>query len=100
MRKHRLLTVGLALALVSALPSWATDQPASLAPDKVQREKMAQAHAKMAECLRSARPMAECQTEMRSAHSLGMGAQKGPGMKQGCGMMDKAPKASAEPGQP
>ena len=49
-------------------------------PSKEQREKMAQAHEKMAACLRSDRPVADCHQEMMQACHDTMGAQ-------GCGMM-------------
>lgn len=43
-------------------------------PSSEDRAKMADAHQRMAECLRSDRPMKECRGEMKSAHgSLGHG---------------------------
>ena len=38
------------------------------APTKEEREKMAQAHEKMAACLRSDRPMSDCHAEMMKLH--------------------------------
>jgi hypothetical protein len=42
------------------------------APSPEDRAKMAEAHEKMAACLRSNRPMTECRSEMKKAHA-GMG---------------------------
>lgn len=42
------------------------------APSPEDRAKMAEAHEKMAACLRSNRPMKECRSEMKKAHQ-GMG---------------------------
>jgi len=50
------------------IPVYAADPPAAasrtMAPTKEQREKMAQAHEKLAACLRSDRDVAECHHEM------------------------------------
>lgn len=54
------------------------------APSKEQREKMAQAHEKMAACLRSDRPVADCHQEMMQTCHDTMGGQ-------GCGMMMMGP---------
>ena len=77
-RTNRLLgylTLGL-LALAS--PAFAdhheksttdkTAQPAKSEPSAETRAKMADAHQKMAECLRSTRPVHECHAEMHKAH--------------------------------
>jgi hypothetical protein len=49
-------------------------------PSKDQRDTMAQAHEKMAACLRSDRPIEDCRQDMMQACHDTMGAQ-------GCGMM-------------
>jgi hypothetical protein len=85
------LAMTLALATTSLL---AAETGMDAAPGKAMREKMAQAHADMAQCLRSDRPMGECQAAMRAAHESAMG--KGMAMKKGCGMMDK-PSDTAVP---
>ena len=41
-------------------------------PTKEQREKMAEAHEKMAACLRSDRPIQECHDEMMKQHDMMM----------------------------
>lgn len=88
--KKRVGVLALAMAATSLLAAEpAMDAPAS----KAMREKMAQVHADMAQCLRSDKPMGECQAAMRAAHESVMG--KGMGMKKGCGMMDKPSDAAA-----
>lgn len=44
-------------------------------PSAEERAKMADAHQKMAECLRSTRPMKECRADMKKMHGM-----------EGCGM--------------
>jgi hypothetical protein len=94
MRAKKLVAV-LAMTLALATTSLLAAEPGMDAvPSKAMREKMAQVHSDMAQCLRSDKPMAECQAAMRAAHESVMG--KGMGMKNGCGMMDK-PSDSAAP---
>ncbi len=98
MRAEKLLAVlamSLALATTSLL---AAGTGMDTAPSKAKREKMAQAHADMAQCLRSDKPMGECQAAMRAAHESVMGKGMGmPGMdmKKGCDMMDKPSDTAA-----
>ena len=70
------------ILLTSSAPIWAagptTANPSP--PSKEQREKMAQAHEKMAACLRSDRPFPDCRQEMMQTCRDTMGGQ-------GCGMM-------------
>jgi hypothetical protein len=75
------------LALATSGPTWAADpKTAPPEPTAEQRQKMADVHQKMAECLRSTRPIAECRSEMWTAcHGLGAGAC--PGMGRGRGAM-------------
>jgi hypothetical protein len=88
------LAVTLALATTSLL---AAEPGMDAAPSKAMREKMAQVHADMAQCLRSDKTMGECQAAMRAAHESMMGKgmgmpgmdMKGMDMKKGCGMMGK-----------
>jgi hypothetical protein len=84
------LALTLAMAATSLLAAEPGMDPAA---SKAMREKMAQVHADMAQCLRSDRPVGECQAAMRTAHESVMG--KGMGMKKGCGMMDKPSDAAA-----
>jgi hypothetical protein len=74
------------VALVSAAPAFAAEpkKSAPAEPSAEQREKMAAVHQKMAECLRSARPMAECRSEMMKSCGEMMGAS-------GCPMMGSGP---------
>lgn len=89
------LAVTLALATTSLL---AAERGTDTAPSKAMREKMAQVHADMAQCLRSDQAMGECQAAMRAAHESVMGKGMGMGMKKGCGMMDQ-PSDTAAPHQ-
>lgn len=67
--------------LCAGVLAWAAGPAASSSPpSKEQREKMAQAHEKMAACLRSDRPVADCHQEMMQTCRDTMGGQ-------GCGMM-------------
>ena len=96
-KRVAVLAIGLAMAATSLV---AAEPGMDAAPGKAMREKMAQVHADMAQCLRSARPMSECQAAMRAAHESAMGKGKGMGMpgmgmKMGCGMMDKPADTAA-----
>jgi hypothetical protein len=74
-----------ALALVSTSPALAADaeKGAPSSPSPEVRQQMAAVHQKMAECLRSDRPIAECRSEMmKSCHDM-MG-------EGGCPMMNGA----------
>jgi len=59
-----------AVLLCSAGSALATEPPpdARPPPTKEMREKMAEAHEKMAACLRSDRPIDECHDEMKKMH--------------------------------
>jgi len=81
------------------------------APTAEQRQKMADIHQKMAECLRSDRPIADCRSEMAAGcHDvLGAGAcpmmgkgpgGMGPGMGMGSGGMMHGPPPSTTPAPP
>jgi len=92
-----------ALALVSVSPAFAAD-PEKAAPSEPSpevRQQMAAVHQKMADCLRSDRPIAECKAEMKkSCHEMmgergcpmmgASGGEMGPGMMGG-GMMKGEP---------
>jgi len=82
---HWIVTLAL---LASAGPTWAADakKPPPPEPTAEQRHNMADVYQKMAECLRSTRPITECRSEMATAcHGLGVGAC--PGMGRGRGGM-------------
>jgi hypothetical protein len=57
------------------------------APTAEQRQKMADVHQKMAECLRSDRPIADCRSEMATACHDVLGADACPMMGKGRGGM-------------
>jgi len=59
-----------AVLLCSAGSALATEPPPDTRPPptKEMREKMAEAHEKMAACLRSDRPIDECHDEMKKMH--------------------------------
>lgn len=70
-------------------------EPVSSTEPQQSREQMARAHEKMAACLRSERPLAECRVEMM--HSC-----KAMKEKQGCGMKmtDHGEHQAVEPTEP
>jgi hypothetical protein len=81
---------GIALAgLLSASLASAAEPKKSepAAPSAEQREKMAAVHQKMAECLRSDRPMSECRAEMDKSCQEMMGDSGCPMMGAGQGGM-------------
>lgn len=92
MRSRQLLAAAaLALALTTT-PIWAAEPMMDATPSRAAREKMAKAHAQMAECLRSEKPMSECQAAMKAAHDSAMGTGMGMGMGKGCGKMSAPAK--------
>ena len=98
MRAKKLIAV-LAMTLALGTASLLAAEPGmDAAPSKAMRQKMAQVHADMAQCLRSDKPMGECQAAMRAAHESVTGKGMGMGMKKGCGMMDQ-PSDTAAPHQ-
>jgi hypothetical protein len=79
-------------ALISALGFWgaptrAADPEKMPAPDAAQRQKMAEVHRKMAACLESTRPMAQCREEMHESCRGMMGEASCPMMGMGTGGM-------------
>jgi len=85
-RRARLWLGTLATLAVVAAPLARAD-PAKTppaAPTAEQRQKMAEVHQKMADCLRSDRPLADCRNEMAAACHDMMGAG-------GCPMMGNGP---------
>jgi hypothetical protein len=78
--------VAAAIVLAGATFAYAADQPAPSAPpapSKEMREKMATLHERMAACLRSDKPIAECHTEMRKNCQELMGKDGCPRMGMG-----------------
>ena len=69
-----------ALALLAGTAG-AADPKSTSDPSPEQRQKMAAVHQKMADCLKSNRPMNECREEMRKGCHDTMG-------EQGCPMME------------
>ena len=63
-------------------------------PSPEMRQQMAAVHQKMADCLKSARPIAECRTEMMSScrAMMGGGMMHGPGKMQGGTTQEEPPK--------
>jgi len=78
-----------ALALVAAASASAAEpkKAAPAEPTPEARQQMAAVHEKMAQCLRSDRPMAECRTEMMNACQEMVGAGSCPMMGKGAGGM-------------
>ncbi len=91
------LTRVFATLTLAVLPAIAcAEEPAmsKTAPTKEMRMKMAQAHERMAECLRSERTMADCHKEMKhERHDMMQGMMD----KQGCKMMEEAAPPAAKP---
>jgi hypothetical protein len=112
-RSSRWIVTLALLALASTAPTWAAEAKKTSPPEPTaeQRRKMAEVHQKMAECLRSTRPIVECRSEMVTACQgmLGAGAcpmmgrsrgGMGPGMMgpgMGPGMMQGQPPTSTPP---
>lgn len=96
--------VALPLAALAVFALASPGRALAADPGPEQRQKMAEAHQKMADCLRSTRPFAECHKEMTAAcHDMGdaMGCPmmgKGHG-GMGHGMMQEPP-APAPPESP
>ncbi len=67
---------------------------------KEQREKMAQAHDNVAQCLRSDRPIAECRQEMMRASNAMMGEHDCKMMMDGKGMKGKQADPATEADAP
>jgi hypothetical protein len=90
-------SLGALLGILALLGGYARAQDTGNKPAKPpqmtaeQRSKMAEAHEKLAACLRSDRPLSECHDEMMKSHeSMGMGdcsMMHGKGMKHGHGAM-------------
>ncbi len=82
-RMHRRFVLAVASAVLVSGVALAAEAvlPTPVDPSPEQRHKMAEIHQRMADCLVSARPIAECRGEMqKSCHEM-MG-------KAGCSMMD------------
>jgi hypothetical protein len=76
-----------ALALAAAAPALAAEPekaPPS-APSAEQRQKMAEAHQRMADCLKSSRPISECHAEMKQSCQEAHGEGGCPMMEHGHG---------------
>ena len=83
MRKTIFGSAAVGAAMLCASLAWASPPPpASTAPSQEMREKMAQVHEKMAACLRSDKPIAECHREMKANCRAELG-------DRGCGMMQR-----------
>lgn len=88
-RTNRWITLLAAFALASASATFAAEpeKGATAAPTPEARQKMAEVHQRMADCLKSDRPMSECRAEMaKSCHDM-MGASACPMMGMGEGGM-------------
>ena len=79
----------LMLSLVLLLPMTGRAEEATKSqptPTKEQRAKMAEMHSKMAECLKSEKPIDDCHAEMRAACTEAGPMSCGMGMGMGMGM--------------
>ena len=76
------------MALMCASMAFAADapKPATTAPSKETREKMAMLHESMATCLRSDKAFSECRTEMMKSCQSTLGQQGCTMMGEGMGM--------------
>jgi hypothetical protein len=86
-RRHASRWLGWIAALALASPALADDQSQPAAPSAEQRQRMAEVHQKMADCLKSNRPFADCRAEMHQACRGMMGEAACPMMGQGGGGM-------------
>jgi len=95
-RTHRWYGLIAALALAAVSPALAADpeKSAPSEPSPEVRQQMAAVHQKLADCLRSDRPIAECKAEMKTSCHEMMGEGGCPMM--GGGMMKSEP-AKAQP---
>jgi len=68
---------GILVLLAAATPALAAEPPANraAAPSQELRDQMAAVHQRMASCLRSEKPIAECREEMRRNCAKFMGEQ-------------------------
>lgn len=90
MKKHTIVALVISISAVvtgNSLSFAADKQTEAKGPSKEQRQKMAEAHQKMADCLNSDKPMGECKDEMmKSCHDM-MGKDGCPMMSEKGGMM-------------
>lgn len=79
------------ILLATATMALAAEPPANqaAAPSKEMRDQMAAVHQRMAACLRSEKPIAECREEMRRNCAKFMGEQDCPMMGMGGRMMPR-----------
>lgn len=86
-RTSRRFVLAIAAALVASGPAFAADPAQQGVADlsKDQRQKMAEAHRRMADCLESDRSWAECHAEMHATCRQQMGGQGCPMMGGGMG---------------
>jgi len=92
MKKITITTLALSITaamMVGNLTFAADKKTESKAPSKEQRQQMATVHQKMAECLKSDKPMSECKSEMMKSCQEKMGKDGCPMMGQMGGMMGK-----------
>lgn len=80
-----------AMLIATAAGALAAEEPQAAAPSQQMREQMAVMHEKMASCLRSDKPFADCRSEMQSNCKTMMGEQGCPMM--GMGMRNRMKKS-------
>jgi hypothetical protein len=104
MRQRTNVWLGVIAALALTFPAFAADPEKAPAatPSAEQRQKMAEVHQRMADCLKSERPMSECRSEMmKGCEGMGrdacpmMGMGRGMGYGMGGGMMKGQPAPEA-----
>lgn len=84
------LILTITTTLIGTAPSFAADKKTeSKGPSKEQRQQMADVHQKMADCLKSDKPMSECKNEMMKSCHDAMGKDGCPMMGQMHGKMGK-----------
>jgi hypothetical protein len=81
------MKIAITLALVSLVLAAGSLFGADTKPTKEDRQKMAEMHSKMADCLKSDKPMGDCQSEMMKSCKSMMGKEGCPMMGQMKGMM-------------
>ncbi len=109
MRLRFVLTIATVMLASGSALAAEPAQPAAADPSPEMRHKMAEVHQKMAECLLSEKPIAECRSEMQTScqATMGkggcpmMGGGMGAGMmmhEKGTGMMQGAPSQAPPSG--
>lgn len=81
-----------AMMIAAAGAAFAAEEPPAQVPSKEMRDRMAAMHEKMATCLRSEKPFADCRSEMQQHCKTMMGEEDCPMMGMSMRMHDRMKK--------